>query len=175
MLTACQVARYSPKFEKAFAQTLIHEGGYVNDPADYGGETKYGISKKAHPDVNIKNLTLENAKDIYYREYWQAMGFENIYDDELAAKMFDIRVNFRHQTFEELMRRALASVQCNPNMLNSNMSWGRDMLWLINRADPKELRVALRSEQAGTYRLNVTKDATQARFINGWLKRAYKQ
>ena len=33
---------------------LQTEGGYVNDPADPGGETKYGISKKAYPTVDIK-------------------------------------------------------------------------------------------------------------------------
>ena len=41
-------------FERAIDKTLAWEGGYVNDPKDPGGETKYGISKRAHPDVDIK-------------------------------------------------------------------------------------------------------------------------
>lgn len=44
--------------------------GYVNDPHDPGGETKYGISKRAHPDEDIKNLTLERAGEIYFQDYW---------------------------------------------------------------------------------------------------------
>jgi lysozyme family protein len=50
------------------------EGGYVNDPADPGGETKYGISKNANPGVDIKNLTKEDAKRIYHDKYWLGSG-----------------------------------------------------------------------------------------------------
>lgn len=46
------------------------EGGYVNDPVDPGGETKYGISKRSFPELNIKDLTKEQAAIIYYRNYW---------------------------------------------------------------------------------------------------------
>lgn len=46
------------------------DDGYVNDPHDPGGETKYGISKKAYPNLNIKELTLEDALAIYHRDYW---------------------------------------------------------------------------------------------------------
>ena len=52
-------------FERAIDKTLAWEGGYVNDPKDPGGETKYGISKRAHPDVDIKNLSREKACAIY--------------------------------------------------------------------------------------------------------------
>ena len=41
-----------------------------NDPADPGGETKYGIDKRSHPKVDVKNLTREGATEIYWREYW---------------------------------------------------------------------------------------------------------
>jgi len=46
------------------------DDGYVNDPHDPGGETKYGISKRAYPNVDIKGLTLDAAINIYYRDYW---------------------------------------------------------------------------------------------------------
>ena len=46
------------------------DDGYVNDPHDPGGETKYGISKRAYPKLDIKNLTLEDALALYYRDYW---------------------------------------------------------------------------------------------------------
>lgn len=46
------------------------DDGYVNDPNDPGGETKYGISKKAYPNLNIKELTLEDALALYHRDYW---------------------------------------------------------------------------------------------------------
>ena len=40
-------------FDEIIEQVLEHEGGYVDDPTDSGGETKYGISKKAYPDEDI--------------------------------------------------------------------------------------------------------------------------
>ena len=58
-------------FDEIIEVVLHHEGGYVNDPKDPGGETNYGISKRAYPDVDIKNLTEDGAKDIYRRDYWE--------------------------------------------------------------------------------------------------------
>jgi lysozyme family protein len=57
-------------FTTAINRTLGVEGGYVNDPNDPGGETKFGISKRAYPDVDIKNLTREQAVAIYKRDFW---------------------------------------------------------------------------------------------------------
>ena len=61
-------------FDDAFEALMAHEGGYANDPRDPGGETKYGISKRAYPAVDIRNLTLEAAKAIYKRDYWRPVG-----------------------------------------------------------------------------------------------------
>ena len=58
------------KFEDIIEITLHHEGGYVNDPDDLGGETNFGIAKRFYPDVDIKNLTKDEASDIYRRDYW---------------------------------------------------------------------------------------------------------
>jgi len=79
-------------FERAIDFTLKWEGGYSNDPTDPGGETKYGISKRAHPDLDITNLTLEDAKDIYRTEYWNASGCDNL-PEPLDIVVFDTAVN----------------------------------------------------------------------------------
>jgi lysozyme family protein len=57
-------------WETAIAFVLRMEGGTTveNDPHDPGGMTKFGISHKAFPDLDIANLTLEQAKEIYRRE-----------------------------------------------------------------------------------------------------------
>ena len=52
------------KFDDIIEIVLEHEGGYVNDPKDPGGETNFGVAKRSHPDVDIKNLTKEVAKEI---------------------------------------------------------------------------------------------------------------
>ena len=57
-------------FNIALGFVLRHEGGYVNDPADPGGETNFGISKRYHPREDIKNMTAKRAGEIYLEEYW---------------------------------------------------------------------------------------------------------
>ena len=58
------------EFKDAVKIILKHEGGYVNDPVDPGGETNMGISKRAYPYLNIKELTKKDAEDIYFKDYW---------------------------------------------------------------------------------------------------------
>ena len=53
-------------FNEIIEKILEHEGGYVDDPLDAGGETNFGITKKFYPNVDIKNLTEEQAKKIYH-------------------------------------------------------------------------------------------------------------
>lgn len=79
-------------FKKALKFTLKWEGGYVFDPDDPGGETKWGISKKAYPNLDIKNLSAEQAADIYAKDYWEAAGCGNM-GWPLSAATFDSAVN----------------------------------------------------------------------------------
>lgn len=53
-------------------------GGYTVDPDDPGGETKWGIAKKYHPNVDIKNLTPDGALAIYLNEYWYPSGADDL-------------------------------------------------------------------------------------------------
>jgi lysozyme family protein len=81
------------RFENAFAKTYQFEKGYVCDPDDPGGETNDGISKRSYPDLDIRNLTMEQKKEIYFRDYWLASGCDKIRSDEIASKIFDLAVN----------------------------------------------------------------------------------
>jgi lysozyme family protein len=80
-------------FEKIIDFTLKWEGGnkITRDPHDPGGVTKYGISHKAHPSVDIENLTLDEAKVIYKMEYWDKIAKGE--DDNLDMVCFDTSVN----------------------------------------------------------------------------------
>ncbi|WP_353144959.1 glycoside hydrolase family 108 protein [Paracoccus sp. (in: a-proteobacteria)] len=79
-------------FDRCLAEVLRHEGGYVNDPADPGGETNMGISKRSYPQENIKGMTRARAAEIYRRDYWNPVR-----GDELPAGLdlvaFDGAVN----------------------------------------------------------------------------------
>jgi lysozyme family protein len=68
------------------------EGGYVNNVKDPGGETKYGISKRSYPELDIKNLTIDQAKNIYKRDYYDKIVGEGMTFPQ-AAFMTDTAVN----------------------------------------------------------------------------------
>ena len=79
-------------FDVAFDRLIGAEGGYVNHPEDPGGETKFGISKRAYPDVNIASLTREDAREIYRRDYWGRARCDE-YHPAIGFQLFDAAVN----------------------------------------------------------------------------------
>lgn len=79
-------------FDAAFQIVVGIEAGYVDDPADPGGATKYGISQRAYPNLDIASLTLDEAKAIYQRDYWERCGCDS-YGWERALCVFDCAVN----------------------------------------------------------------------------------
>ena len=79
-------------FETAIERILAHEGGYVNNPRDPGGETQWGISKRSYPAVDIRALTREGAKAIYERDFWRPV-VSTVADGALQYQLMDSAVN----------------------------------------------------------------------------------
>ena len=92
-------------FKEIIEKVLHHEGGYVNDPKDLGGETKYGITKRFYPDVDIKNLTIEQAVEIYKKDYWDKNKVESL-PQNLWHIYFDMCVNMGKRTAVKVLQRA---------------------------------------------------------------------
>ena len=92
-------------FNEIIEKVLEHEGGYVNDPKDLGGETKYGITKRFYPDVDIKNLTIEQATEIYKKDYWDKNKVESL-PQNLWHIYFDMCVNMGKRTAVKVLQRA---------------------------------------------------------------------
>lgn len=93
-------------WDSAFDLLMLNEGGYVNNPNDPGGATKYGISKKAYPDLDIENLTLEQAKKIYKSDYWDRCKCSFI-PDALSIALFDFAVNSGTKTAIKYLQKSL--------------------------------------------------------------------
>lgn len=108
-------------FNEAFARLIEHEGGFTDDPKDRGnwttgmigkGElkgTKYGISAMVYPHLNIKGLTLEAAKEIYYRDYWQKAGCELV-PAAIKFDLFDMAVNSGVVTAIKTLQRSVGAL-----------------------------------------------------------------
>ena len=93
-------------FDKAIEFVLQFEGGYVNDPTDPGGETKYGIAKRSYPSLNIADLTKEDAVHIYQRDYWQVCKCDML-PSPIAILVFDTAVNQGTDAAIRLLQAAL--------------------------------------------------------------------
>lgn len=95
-------------FDEAFDRLVSpsNEGGYVNNPADPGGETKYGISKRFYPTLNISLLTRADAKAIYLRDFWER-GHMSVFPPAVAFQVFDFAVNSGIETAIKKLQKAL--------------------------------------------------------------------
>jgi len=93
-------------FADAIQLVLINEGGYVNDPKDPGGETNFGICKRSYPNIDIKNLTVEQATDIYRRDYWDKCLCDGL-PVCIQGLVFDTAVNQGTRTAIVLLQKIL--------------------------------------------------------------------
>jgi lysozyme family protein len=95
---------------------------------------------------------------------------EQINDENIAIKLFDLAVHAGIPQAVKLIQRALRAAGY-PVIEDSLI--GPITLAAINKADPTDLLAALKSEAAGYYRLIATANPSQQKFIEGWLNRAY--
>lgn len=166
-----EITKQDEFFDKAFDEIIKQEGGYVNHPNDKGGETKYGITKREFPNLDIQNLTLEQAKDIYYNKYWIPSKCYIIPNYWLAEKVFSLSVNMGVQQACVLLQRALRAATSRE--LNEDGIIGAKTIGAIEVAMLDQVLVALKCEAAGFYRLLAQKDPLQKVFLRGWINRAY--
>lgn len=79
-------------FETAVDFILAKEGGYVNDPNDSGLETNFGISKRSYPDLDIASLSPDDARSIYYSDFWERLKIEMM-PNPIRLPFFDCAIN----------------------------------------------------------------------------------
>lgn len=150
-------------FDKAIELVLEHEGGYVNNPLDPGGETKYGISKRAYPFEDIAGLTLERAKEIYKRDYWK---YDAVLDQRVANKLLDMAVNMGASQAHKIVQKALG--------ITADGVFGPATLKAVNDAMPKTLLDEICARLCEFYCTIVLNSPEKKVFLLGWLRRGVK-
>ena len=158
------------RFLRAVEVVLDHEGGYVNDPRDPGGETKYGITKRSYPELTIAALTREDAIAIYYRDFYSKYGYGRLNDEAVATKVFDMAVNMGPETAHRLLQEALVFLGYD---IAVDGIIGPQTIGAANRADPGRLLRVLRWKAAERYFRLVEQRPQSRAFLLGWLRRAY--
>lgn len=94
-------------FNLAFDRMFKHEGGYTEGRGDPGCETKYGISKRSYPHLDIKSLTIDGCKVIYKRDFWDRVA---IASPALRYQAFDFAVNSGIDTTVRKLQQVLGVV-----------------------------------------------------------------
>jgi lysozyme family protein len=169
----------SDDFEKSLKFVLEHETVYAkghygqldwaiseNEEGDSGGLTKFGIDQQSHPEVDIENLTVEEASLIYRREYWEkAHCYEMQWP--LSQVQFDGAVNTGIGQQMKFLQRA-----CE---VNADGAWGPNTRRAMNEAVEQLGAVAVAKhccdQKEVFYRRLVEMKPHTARFLKGWLNR----
>lgn len=165
--------------QKALEYTLENEGGFSNDSHDYGGATRFGItrddaSRWRGRDVSVdemKEFPLEDAKDIYREWYWKPIGCDRIQDAGIATCMFDIGVLCGTGTAaifaQEICNRHGASLAIDGAI-------GPLSLEAINNLSAKEFVPDFSAMAEERFRNIVASNPSQDVFLQGWLNRAHR-
>lgn len=156
--------------------TIKAEGGYVNDPADRGGATKYGITQtvaRANGYTgDMRDLPLQTARDIYKREYAVKPGFID-FPSEIAAELFDTGVNMGTAKATQFLQRAINALSGAGITVDGKMGPAtRNAVnaYLKSRSNATDILLkALNGLQCVRYIEIVEANPSQRRFINGWI------
>ena len=166
-------------FEDAWHLTMSWEGGdRVHEiPGDPGGLTKYGISQRAHPDVDIANLDAAGARRITKDEYWTPLRIHQL-PWELRWQVFDMAFNAGVDRSARLLQQAINLCEV------SQGTPYRQIIVVDGKIGPRTVAVArdmphpdrvarvFKAYRTNHYLRLATNRTKSARFIHGWLRRA---
>jgi lysozyme family protein len=145
-------------FDTAFTRLLGHEGGYTPGHGDPGGETKWGISQRSYPDVYIRELTEDDAKIIYRRDFWNKIHGDEL-PDGIAFQLFGSAVHSGIAQTTRLYQRALG--------VADDGHWGP-----ISAKAAREMSECDQILRFNAERLEfLTKLSTWPKFGKGWARR----
>jgi lysozyme family protein len=159
------------QFEPAIANTLSWEdpSGRGVATRDSGGFTRYGISAKAYPDLDIELLTREDAIAIYRKDYWDTR-WEGLASQNIANKLMDCVVNMGKKPGVKILQKALNTMG-EKTVVDG--VFGGQTLAAANRCDSQTLLTDMRAECCEFYRtLCEANPEKYAKYLQGWLRRA---
>jgi len=159
-------------------RVLDREGGYVDNPFDKGGPTNKGITLETFTEYlgfpptlqELRDLTTDVARDIYYQKYMVRPGFNRIVSDSLREILFDAGVNHGPGNAVKMLQRALNNMGVTPPLVvdgnlgvkTDNAMQGQFTATMVNKMLAQRLRF---------YGTIVAKNPNQQRFAAGWFNR----
>jgi len=148
---------------QAIAGVLEEEQGINRNKKDRGGITNWGISSRWYPNVNIENLTVFDAANIYYNDYWLSNQCNQM-PNAIAYMVFDTAVN-QGRSFARKTLQKLINVKVDGII-------GRKTLAALNNVNDPHLLLQYTRFRCMRYTNLIQRDHTQITFIEGWIDRA---
>jgi lysozyme family protein len=144
---------------------IAREGGakITRDPNDPGGLTKFGISQKAYPNLDIANLTYEQAKDIYIRDYYTKNNIQ-LLPERFQEPVLDFTVHSGPMNGVGLFQKIVGA--------KPDGKIGPVTLAAVNRNNPDDIIVAYRRERVTFLARQVVASPAKLKYLIGWLLRA---
>lgn len=170
MAAADSSPEYSAEFAAAVERVLADEGGYVFNPSDPGGETNFGISRREYPDLDIKDLTRDDAIAIYYRDFWLKPRLD-LLPAPVAAKILDLSVDVGSYNAVRFLQRALNNVG---RQVALDGAVGQETAEAAAAMPAEWLLTEIRVIAAHYYRTLAWGRQVDEQFLTGWLRRAYE-
>jgi lysozyme family protein len=156
-------------FTKVENNLLEDEGGIAQVTGDAGGLTKYGISQRSYPLLDIRNLTVQKAESIYKSDWWDANSLDEINSQDIANKIFLGMINLGVTVTIKASQRALCAVG---STVAVDGDFGPETRAAVNDASQGWLLDRLRVELALVYTNIVENKSMDLKFLEGWLFRA---
>jgi len=170
-------------FDLAIPRVLQHEGGFVNDPADPGGATNFGVSMRwlksqglltevehstntDDPIEAIKKMSRDEASGFYHQYWWDAYKYGDIIAQAVANKVFDTAVNVGAPRAHRWLQTVAGATPVDGII-------GPGTLSKVNAMNSVALLSGYQVMQANFYRGLVQAKPGLEKFLKGWLLRAY--
>ena len=176
-LTPIRPKEITVNFDQAFDQLMGWEGGGAlhEVEGDWGGVTKWGISQRAYPMLDIPNLTEDDARDLIHRKYWLPLRANQL-DPELRWDVFDFGVNAGYRTSARALQKSINLCRRargdRRHPLKGDGDVGPLTLEGAREEEPERLLRVFRAYRTKRYMKLAETGRWSARFIHGWLRRA---
>ena len=148
--------------------TFPAEGVVSDVKVDNGGLTKYGISSKSYPELDILNLTIEEAEDIYYQDYWLRSRCDKL-QPSLAQFVFDTAVNCGNSAAGKFLQSSVNSITENSLVVDGII--GPRTLSEVAKCDEMGAILGVAAERLHHYTRIVRDNSSQEVFLRGWVNR----
>ncbi len=148
-------------FDRCIRVVLLEEGGLSDHKQDPGGLTKYGISQRAYPNLDIRRLTMDDVIEIYRRDYWNPVHGTDL-PASLALLVFDAAINQGAGTAARLLQKAVG--------VTEDGSIGPVTLRAVLAVPLENVLIDFCAERALRYEFNRNEET----FGRGWYRRLFR-